>query len=113
MNHLMVGAAVPFLVALVIYVRNRCRATFRMLLLAPLAMFLCATWAVLPDLPRTFGWSGYEHSIAQNPKIDIFFLHYTINQHETVSPWYSVGFVLMLLGVFLAAWRELKIAERN
>jgi len=113
MNHLFVGALIPFIVAAAVYVRRRFRASAAMLLVVPASMFLGATWAVLPDLPRTFGLAGFDHEIAMNPVIDVFFWHYTINQHESASPWFNLGFVALLSGVFFAAWRELKLTEEN
>jgi hypothetical protein len=110
-NHLLVGAGIPFLIAAFAYLFSRGRASRAMLLLTPAGMFLGATWAVLPDLPRTFGWAGFDSRISMNPAIDIFFWHYTINLHESSSPWFNVGFVAMLLGLFWAAWRELRRLE--
>jgi hypothetical protein len=111
MNHLLVGAGIPFIVAAVIYMLNRSRASVKMLVLAPLSMFLGAAWAVLPDLPRTFGLAGFDKRISMNPAIDIFFWHYTINLNESASPLFNLGFVAMLAGLFLAAWRELRRIE--
>ena len=113
MNHLFVGALFPFLIGLAWYLKAGRRASLRLLILVPLFMVLCATWAVLPDLPRTFGFTGYDTDLSMNPKIDIFFFHYTINRHESASPWFNIGFVFMLAALFWAAWRELlRIEER-
>ena len=111
MNHLFVGAVFPFLIAVILYAKMRFRASLGLLITAPLAMLACATWAVLPDLPRTFGLAEFDSKISMNPVIDIFFWHYTINLHESYSPWFNIGFVAMVAGVFLAAWRELRRAE--
>jgi hypothetical protein len=111
-NHLFVGALIPFLVALGWYLRRGYRASVCLLVVAPVAMFLGATWAVLPDLPRTFGFGEFRHEIAMNPAIDIFFWHYTINQHEHPSPWFSVGMVAMVAALLAAAWRELRLLEK-
>jgi len=111
MNHILAGSVLPFLVGLVFYLKSRGRASLRLLVLTPAFMVLGATWAVLPDLPRTFGFAGFQKEISMNPMIDIFFFHYTINQHESASPWFNVGFVVMLAGLFWAAWRELKRLE--
>ena len=111
MNHILAGCALPFLIGLILYLRAGCRASLRLLVLTPGFMVLGATWAVLPDLPRTFGLAGFQKEISMNPAIDIFFFHYTLNLHESASPWFNVGFVLMLAGLFVAAWRELKRLE--
>jgi len=113
MNHLLVGAGIPFIIAAVIYMLKRMRASVRMLVLAPASMFLGAVWAVLPDLPRTFGMAQFDKRISMNPAIDIFFWHYTINLHESASPIFNLGFVAMLAGLFLAAWRELRRMENS
>lgn len=112
MNHLLVGAGIPFIVAAFIYTLNRMRASVKMLFMAPLAMVLGAAWAVLPDLPRTFGLAEFDKRVSMNPAIDIFFWHYTINRHESASPLLNLGFVAMLVGLFWAAWRELRRLER-
>lgn len=111
MNHLFVGAVFPFVAGAIFYAVRGGRASLQSLLIVPGAMFLCATWAVLPDLPRTFGLTGFQHAISMNPRIDLFFWHYTLNNHESHSPWFSVGFVFMLLCLFYAAWRELRREE--
>ena len=63
--------------------------------------------------PRTFGLTGYDTDISMNPIIDIFFFHYTINLHESYSPWFSIGFVFMLIALLWAAWHELKRTEES
>lgn len=114
MNHILIGSAFPFVAAAIVYFLRRCRASIGMLLATPALMFLCATWAVIPDLPRIVGWHTLDARMAsvRNPWIDIFFWHYTVNRHESYSPWFSVGFVLMLACLFVAAWRELELAEK-
>jgi hypothetical protein len=113
MNHLTVGALIPFVIGCVLYVKRGFRAGAGMLTCVPLAMFLCATWAVLPDLPRTFGLAGYDPGISANPRIDVFFWHYTLNLHETDNPVFTVVFVGMALCLFAAAWRELYLGEKG
>lgn len=114
MNHLLAGALIPFAVAAVVYLARGCRASLRFLLLTPLAMFLGAVWAVIPDLPRIIGWHTMDRRLASTqPWIDIFVWHYTINSHETPSPWYSVGFVVMMAALLAVAWRELRRMEEH
>jgi hypothetical protein len=114
MNHILVGSALPFLIGSLLYLLNGRRASVRGLILTPLAMAVCSTWAVAPDLPRIVGWHSLDQRLAStNPWIDIFFWHHTINLHETTCTWYNVAFVGMLAGLFLAAWRELRIAEQR
>lgn len=113
MNHLFVGSAIPFVVALGWYLRRGCRASPRLLIGAPVAMFLGATWAVLPDLPRTFGFGEFRHDVAMDPAIDVFFWHYTLNLHESSSPGFSVGVVALVVALLAAAWRELRLLEKT
>ncbi|MCE9614019.1 MAG: hypothetical protein K8T26_07050 [Lentisphaerae bacterium] len=113
MNHLFVGAVFPFVIGLILYALARGRASLRLLIGTPLTMFLCATWAVLPDLPRTFGFATFDQRISMNPVIDIFFWHYTLNLHESYSPWFNIGFVIMLTALFWIAWRELRLSESS
>ncbi|MDA0991433.1 MAG: hypothetical protein O3A51_11865 [Verrucomicrobia bacterium] len=113
MNHILAGCVLPFVIGVVCFFRSGRRASLRLLILTPFFMFLGATWAVLPDLPRTFGLAGFDHDISMNPIIDIFCFHYTINQHESYSPWFNMGFVGMLAALFWAAWRELRFVEEQ
>jgi len=125
-NHLFVGALIPFLIGLIVYAIKKGQVSVPWLLLMPIFMFIGATWAVIPDLPRTFGsilpglnffgvdWQVLDAKMASasNPWIDIFFWHYTINLHESTSPWFSIGFVAMLILLFWVAWRELRKTEQ-
>ena len=124
MNHLFVGSAIPFLIALAVYVLRRGRVSLPWLILTPFFMFLGATWAVIPDLPRTFGplipgldrlidWRALDSAMssADHPWIDIFFWHYTLNRHESYSPWFNIGFVTMLLILYRVAWLRLRRLE--
>ena len=114
MNHLFVGAMLPFFIAAALYVKRGFRASLRLLILTPVFMAFGSTWAVFPDLPRIAGWHRLAERLAgTDPRIDIFFWHYTLNLHETGSPWYAVGFVLMLGCLLLAAWRELYVLEEE
>ncbi|MDA1044336.1 MAG: hypothetical protein O3C57_03830 [Verrucomicrobia bacterium] len=113
MNHIVAGAIFPFIIGALIYLTRGCRASLSLLLLTPMAMFACATWAVLPDLPRTFGFSGYDTTVSMNPIIDIFFFHYTINLHEgATDALFNATFAVMLAALFYAAWRELRSIEK-
>jgi hypothetical protein len=111
MNHLFVGAVFPFLLGLLVYAVRRFHASLLLLILTPLGMLACTTWAVLPDLPRTFGFAEFDDRISMNPIIDIFFWHYTLNLHESYSPWFNIGFVAMVAALLYAAWRELARLE--
>jgi hypothetical protein len=113
MNHILAGCVLPFGIGLLMYFIAGRRASLKLLFFMPFLMVLGATWAVLPDLPRTFGFSGYDTDISMNPWIDVFCFHYTINQHESYSPWFNIGFVLMVTALLFAAWRELRRAEEH
>lgn len=114
MNHIVAGAIFPFLLGALLYLKHGCRASLKLLLITPVAMFACATWAVLPDLPRTFGFSGYDTTVSMNPIINIFFFHYTINLYEgETDALFNACFALMLAALFYAAWKELKRIEKQ
>ena len=113
MNHLFVGTVIPFAIGMLVYACRRGRASVAFLAALPAAMFAGATWSVVPDLPRIVGWSAMDERMASahNPWIDIFFWHHTLNRHESYSPWFNIGFVLMIACLFFIAWRELGRAE--
>ena len=111
MNQLLLGASVPFAIGIVVYVVRRCRTSFRMLVIVPACMVLSMLWAIAPDIPLVFGCRELYFRLATDPRCDIFFWHYSIDQAEFDSPWFAVGFVLMLASLLFAAWRELGRVE--
>ena len=111
MNQVALGAAIPFAAATAVYAARRFRASTTMLAVTPALMALSALWAVIPDVPRLVGWTSLYMRLAQDPRINIFWWHYTIDQIEEVSAWPQAALVLMLAGLVLAAWRELRLAE--
>jgi hypothetical protein len=113
MNQVVIGAAIPYLVCAVIYFARKARASMTLLVAGPLAMAACATWAVVPDIPRALGMDGLYSRLANDPRSNIFFFHYTIDRLETDSILYTVAFVLMALSIFAVAWREVWLVERE
>ena len=112
MNQVLIGASIPFTVAMLIYLFRGRRAGLPFLLLTPLAMLLGAFWAEIPDLPRLLGHRELYLRWAQDPRMDIFFWHYSIDRIEADSSWYAVGLLLMAAGLLIVAWRELSRRER-
>jgi len=111
MNHGLLGASFPFAFALIWYVIRRGRASMTMLILTPLSMAACGLWASAPDLPRLIGWNSLYLKLSMDPRINIFFWHYYIDQVETDSSWYSAGILLLGMALMCAALRELKKQE--
>ena len=118
MHQLILGATVPLALAAVIYLALRCRASMALLLLTPPAMAVCGIWAILPDVPRLIGWHALYTRLAQSPRSDVFFWHYTIDQMEAaqldaMTPLFNVVFALLVMLLLAAAWRELHLAEQE
>jgi hypothetical protein len=113
MNQLLIGAAFPFSIALIVYLARRARAGVAALVLTPLAMGLCALWAVVPDLPRLLGMHDLYFRLANDPRTNMFFWHYSIDRIEIDSSLYHAGLLLMACGLLAAAWRELYLRERS
>jgi len=113
MNHIVLGSFVPFMVAAIIYVRRRCRASLALLVGAPLYIVLGSVWAVVPDLPRLVGNHELYSRLSQDPRCNIFLFHYALDSTEADSSWWFVPFVAMAVAVLLAAWRELWLLERH
>ncbi len=116
MHQLILGAAIPLALALVIYIIRHFRAPMWLLVLTPPAMGFCAIWAVVPDIPRIVGWHSLYEKM-QTPLSDIFFWHYSIDQIEaahldSMTPLFNAIFALLLLALLAAAWRELYKAEQ-
>ena len=112
MNQLVIGAAIPFLLAAVVYALRGLRAGKGTLILVPLLMAIGSIWAVVPDLPRLLGNGRLYMQLLNDPRTNIFFFHYTIDRIETDSPWWFPIFVIIGGAMLWAAWRELSRAER-
>lgn len=113
MNQILLGASIPFLLAFLWYCIRGLRAGLPMLIMTPLWMLLGALWAILPDIPRLFGFHGLYGRLANDPRTDIFFWHYTIDRIEMDSSLYHVGLMVMGLLLLAAAWRELRRMEEG
>ncbi len=117
MNHLVIGMTFPFLLGCAAYLLGGCRAGWRLLVGVPVAMGVCGCWALVPDLPLLLGLSDLYFRLDRDPRIDIFFWHYTLDRWEDCgwegAPWNLVGLALMLLAVSAAAVRELQQRERG
>ncbi len=121
MNHVLLGAGLPLLVALVIYACRGGHATLRFLVLTPLVVGVGAVWSVVPDMPRLVGLHGLYRRLHATRWSDIFFLHVTIDRLEDAGldpllyrllPVLNAGFLLLLLLLLGIAWRELARRER-
>ncbi|MFC1497829.1 hypothetical protein ACFLS1_05045 [Verrucomicrobiota bacterium] len=113
MNQILLGVSFPFVAALIVYAIRRGRTSVRILILVPVCMTISALWAIAPDIPRLLGFSDLYNRLASDPRCDIFFWHYSIDLMEINSPWYTAGFVLILLCLLTAAWRELYLREKG
>ena len=113
MNHLLIAASIPFLIAAVVYFMHRCRASLILLLVTPAFMAIAMLWAIVPDLPRLFGMMDLYNQLLRDPRCNVFFWHFTIDNIETDSVWHSVLFVLMWGLLLSTAWRELMLREKE
>ena len=113
MNHVLLGASIPFLAAAVVYALRGFRAGLAGLIGTPLAMAAFGLWAAAPDLPRMIGMHDLYMRLYLDPRMNIFFWHYAIDQIETDSPWYAVGIAFLAAGLLAAALRELRLRDRT
>lgn len=113
MNQLLLGASIPYVLAVLYYADRKGRVGLPFLMIMPLLMAASAIWAIVPDLPRLLGMHALYSRLAFDPRCDLFYWHYTIDRIEGDSPWYGVGLVLMLGSVLFAAWRTLATEERR
>ena len=113
MNHMLLGALVPFLLAGLLYAVRGFRASLAGLVLTPLAMATGAVWAVIPDLPRLLRLHDLYLRLSQDPRMNVFFWHYTIDQLEPDSSFYAAGIFVMAALLMGVALRELHREERS
>ncbi len=113
MNQLLLGASFPFAAGVIYYLLRRRRASFSALVVLPGIMLFSMLWAIVPDLPRVFGYQKLYHQLANNPRCNIFYWHYSIDLIESDSPFYSLGFALMALCMLFAVWREIHLKETS
>lgn len=113
MNHIFLGSAVPFLIAMIIFLLRRGRTNATYWVLTPLAMAMGAAWACLPDVPRLLGMYDLYMRMAEDPHSDIFFWHYSIDRVETDTPLYLVTVAGMAICLLIGIWREVRLRETS
>lgn len=117
MNHVLIGAGIPFLVCAIAYAARRGRASLTWLIASPIAMALGALWASIPDMPRLSHMNDLYARWYLDPRMNIFFWHYSLDCVETDSPreivLVIIGCMLLVFLLFAAAWRELRLRERS
>ena len=116
MNHIVVGAGIPFLVGLLVYGLQGGRAGMKLLVVLPICMALCAFWAILPDIPLLLGDATWYVRMHRSPWINLFFWHGAIDAMETrldLAPWNLLAMICMPLALLAAAWRELNRCEKE
>ncbi len=116
MNHIVIGAGIPFLIGLTIYWVRGARADMKLLVALPLFMAAGAWWAILPDFPLLWGDMAWYLRAHRSPWIDVFFWHGTIDRIEKemdLAPWNLLAMILMMAALLAVAWRELYRRETH
>lgn len=114
MNHLLLGASIPFAIGVLVYSLRRFRAGLGMLIALPFLMAATAFWAGAPDLPRILGWLDLYYRLDADPRMNIFLWHHSLDAFESGSMvWPAVGLAAILACLLWAAWRELDRAEKE
>jgi len=112
MNHVLIGAALPFAICALIYLK-RGRAGAGLLVLGPLAMLASGVVAVAPDLPRLWGnqvqYVDWHHRWWSN----WCWGHWWIDQHDAIENWPGWTLIAIAMGAIVlgVAWRELRQSE--
>jgi hypothetical protein len=112
-NHAVLGASAPLLLAAVYYLARGRRASLRLLVLAPALAAASALWAVAPDLPRLWGdlprYVAWHHA----SWCDLAWGHCWIDAGEVDRPWFALAFAAVGGLLLWVAWRELRRAEAS
>lgn len=118
MHHVIIGASLPFLIGSIIYLHHGGRASLRLLIIMPASMALGAMWAVIPDIPRLLGFHSVYMRMADDPRINLFFWHYTLDEvehlyFEPLAPMFNAVFAMLVMAVLMMAWQELFQSEKE
>lgn len=113
MNHILLGASIPFAIGIIFYALNRFRASLPALIIFPFIAGLSAIWAIVPDIPRLLGMTRLYSRMSFDPHSDIFFRHYTIDLTEAPSHWHTAGFLSLFLLLIIVAIREVYLSEKK
>ena len=113
MNHVVIGAALPFAICVLLYARAGGRASGRLLVLGPIAMLASGTLAVFPDLPRALHDTDRYFAWHQAAWCNVSWGHCWIDAHPESEDWLGWTVLGVLLGaaVLGAAYRELRRRE--
>jgi hypothetical protein len=114
-NEVLVGAALPLLVCVAIYLAHRGRAGWKLLVFGPLAMLVSGVIGVIPDLPRMFGHVDLYYRWHHSSWCNLCWGHCWIDARPRLDDWPGWPVVGILTGamVLAAAYRELVLAERE
>ena len=118
MHQPLFGAILPVLFAAALYLARGRQASLRMLICTPIAMLVCALWAIVPDLPKLVGNMDLYYQLHRTAWSNIFFLHIWIDAIEGTwlepyNPIFNTLFTIIIALPMLAAWRELRLLETS
>jgi hypothetical protein len=114
-NEVLVGAALPFVVWLAIYLARGARAGWKLLVLGPLAMLVSGVVAVIPDLPRLLHDNDRYFAWHKSDWCNLAWGHCWIDARPGLDDWWGGPAIAFLVGAMVlgAAYRELWLAERR
>jgi len=103
----------PLVIGVAIWALRGFRASLRFLILFPTVLIISMLWAVAPDLPRLFGMHDLYMRLYLDPRCDIFYWHYAIDQVEGDTGLWGIGLVAIAIALMTVAWRELRAVEEG
>lgn len=103
MNHLAMGALLPWLLAVAWWLWRRALVSTFFFIITPAAMTAGALWAVVPDIPRLYGNHRLYFEMHRDPHSDIYLWHYTIDLLENHVFLLSVPFWAPILALMVAS----------
>jgi len=111
MDHLLTGAALPFVIGLIVYSVHCGRISIAGLIIWPITVLFGMLWAVMPDVPRVLGFRDLYMKLSVDPRCDLFFGHYSMDLVESDTPLFAIPVVVMCGLMLFIAYRELLILE--
>lgn len=108
LKHIAIGILIPYVVFLVIYVRNKFQIDDFLLSMMPYILFLCAGWSILPNVFYKIKLDIMNNFFVSN----VFFFHGVLRRWHTTGSTWGLGIIFFVFFSLLIIYaRHLHLQE--